>query len=115
LTSISNDVFPSQLAVFKDQNTQLLEEFASLSQQLTATKESCADLESQLCQLLGEPAALENVTIEECEELESRLKLALQRIDAKKVSEKSGFMSRSTENVSCVHSCSVPMFTFRRR
>lgn len=75
------------MAVFKDQNTQLLEEFASLSQQLTATQDSCADLESQLCQLLGEPAALENVTIEECEELESRLKLALQRIDAKKVSE----------------------------
>lgn len=77
---------PSQLAVFKDQNTQLLEEFALLSQQLTTAQDSYNELEAQLFRLLGEPAALENATIEECEELENRLKNALQKIDAKKVS-----------------------------
>jgi DNA repair exonuclease SbcCD ATPase subunit len=75
-----------QLAVFKDQNTQLLEEFALLSQQLSSAQESYNELEAQMARLLGEPGALETATIEECEELEGQLKGALQRIDAKKVS-----------------------------
>lgn len=73
------------MAVFKDQNTQLLEEFASLSQQLTEMQDEHAQLELHTQRLTGEPAALENVTIEDCERLESVLKSALQRIDAKKV------------------------------
>jgi hypothetical protein len=71
--------------VFKDQNTQLLEEFASLSQQLTEMQDEHAQLELHAQQLTGEAAALESVTIEDCERLEATLKSALQRIDAKKV------------------------------
>jgi thiamine pyrophosphate-dependent acetolactate synthase large subunit-like protein len=73
------------LAVFKDQNTQLLEEFASLSQQLTEMQDEHAQLELHTQRLTGEPAALDSVTIEECERLETVLKAALQKIDAKKV------------------------------
>ena len=78
-------VFILQLAVFKDQNSQLLEEFAGLSQQLTESQEEYNQLEHHLNRLLGESIALENVSIEECEEIEKTLKNALQKIDAKKV------------------------------
>jgi len=71
--------------VFKDQNSQLLQEFASLSQQLGEAQEEYGLLEHHLNRLLGEPVALETVTIDECEELEKSLKTALERIEAKKV------------------------------
>jgi len=72
--------------VFKDQNTQLLQEFASLSQQLNEAQDEYGHLEHHLNRLLGEPAALEAATIDECEELERTLKTSLERIEAKKVS-----------------------------
>ena len=71
--------------MFKDQNSQLLQEFASLSQQLGEAQEEYGLLEHHLNRLLGEPAALETVTIDECDELEKSLKTALERIEAKKV------------------------------
>ena len=71
--------------MFKDQNSQLLQEFASLSQQLGEAQEEYGLLEHHLNRLLGEPVALETVTIDECEELEKSLKTALERIEAKKV------------------------------
>ena len=71
--------------VFKLQNTELLKEFASLSQQLGEAQEEYGMLEHHLNRLLGESAALENVTIDECEELEKTLKSSLDRIEAKKV------------------------------
>ena len=73
------------MAVFKDQNTQLLQEFASLSQQLNEAQEEYGHLEHHLNRLLGEPVALEAATIDECEELERTLKTSLERIEAKKV------------------------------
>eukprot|EP01032_Pedospumella_encystans_P020064 gene20064-22805_t len=73
-----------KLTVFKDQNSQLLQEFASLSQQLGEAQEEYGLLEHHLNRLLGEPLALETVTIDECEELEKSLKTALERIEAKK-------------------------------
>ncbi len=76
--------FP-KLTVFKDQNSQLLQEFASLSQQLGEAQEEYGLLEHHLNRLLGEPVALETVTIDECEELEKSLKTALERIETKKV------------------------------
>jgi hypothetical protein len=91
-----------QLAVFKDQNTQLLEEFALLSQQLSSAQESYSELEAQMARLLGEPAALEAATIEECEELEGQLKGALQRIDAKKVSLLGGVLRLWEYHLTCL-------------
>lgn len=86
LVSVLSMRFCSQLTVFKDQNSQLLQEFASLSQQLGEAQEEYGLLEHHLNRLLGEPVALESVTIDECEELEKTLKTALERIEAKKVS-----------------------------
>lgn len=86
LVSVLSMRFCPQLTVFKDQNSQLLQEFASLSQQLGEAQEEYGLLEHHLNRLLGEPVALESVTIDECEELEKTLKTALERIEAKKVS-----------------------------
>ena len=81
----------SQLEVFRHQNSELLQEYAALSQQLGEAQEEAAQLEHHMNRLLGESIALESVaTIEECEELERSLKTALDRIEAKKVGEKEG-------------------------
>ena len=56
-----------------------------MSQQLGEAQEEYGLLEHHLNRLLGEPVALETVTIDECEELEKSLKTALERIEAKKV------------------------------
>lgn len=71
--------------MFKDQNTQLLQEFATLSQQLVESQDECEQLEHQVSRLLGHPSALESATIEECDELEKALKTSLDRVEAKKV------------------------------
>ena len=83
--TVFNDRSTIQLMVFKETNKQLLDEFASLSQQLTASQDCYAQLEHELCSLKGEPSALEAATYEECEEIEAKLKASLQRVEAKKV------------------------------
>mmetsp|Transcript_38111 Transcript_38111/g.75975 ORF Transcript_38111/g.75975 Transcript_38111/m.75975 type:complete len:536 (-) Transcript_38111:159-1766(-) len=80
----SRKVLEGKLMVFKETNKQLLDEFASLSQQLTASQDCYAQLEHELCSLKGEPSALEAATYEECEEIEAKLKASLQRVEAKK-------------------------------
>lgn len=73
------------MTVFTDQNTQLLREFAKLTQQLTQSQDEFFELELQMNRLLGEPAALDSITIEECDEVERALKSSLERVEAKKV------------------------------
>lgn len=75
-----------QLEVFKDQNTQLLQEYAALSKQLGEAQEEASSMEHQLNRYLGERDALEGITLEECELLEKRLKDAIDKVEAKKVS-----------------------------
>mmetsp|Transcript_7461 Transcript_7461/g.16600 ORF Transcript_7461/g.16600 Transcript_7461/m.16600 type:complete len:423 (-) Transcript_7461:526-1794(-) len=74
-----------KLEVFKKQNTELLQEFAALTAQLTQSQEETQLLELNSNRLLGESGALNSATIQECEGLEKQLKNALQKIDAKKV------------------------------
>lgn len=71
--------------MFTDQNTELLREFAKLTQQLTQSQDDFGQLELQMNRLLGDPAALDDITIEECDEVERALKSSLERVEAKKV------------------------------
>lgn len=71
--------------IFKNQNTQLLQEFSIISQQLTDVQDELSITDFNYRRIQGDSNTLDNITIEECEELEKKLKYAIEVIESKKV------------------------------